>query len=95
MAMSVGFDDFKKIRSDPSLAPLQRDERFEKIMAKFDEPIINERARARTHTQTQSCHWLRPCGCAACAWLRTTGWRNRRARAQVLKAFGKLFGGKK
>ena len=34
VAMSVGFDDYKKIRTDPSLGPLQKDERFDSVMNK-------------------------------------------------------------
>lgn len=44
VAMLVGFDDFAKIRSDSSLKALRESERFNKIMDKFDEPLINPAA---------------------------------------------------
>ncbi len=44
VAMSVGFDDFKKIRTDPSLRALQASDKFKKLIDKYDEPFINESA---------------------------------------------------
>jgi hypothetical protein len=44
VAMSVGFDDFRKIRSDPSLKALQASDKFKKLLDKYDEPFINEAA---------------------------------------------------
>ena len=44
VAMSVGFDDFAKIRSDPSLRTLQASDKFKKLLDKYDEPFINESA---------------------------------------------------
>lgn len=43
VAMSAGFDDYKKIRSDPSLSALQG-EAFNKLLDKYDEPWINDSA---------------------------------------------------
>mmetsp|Transcript_7076 Transcript_7076/g.23451 ORF Transcript_7076/g.23451 Transcript_7076/m.23451 type:complete len:301 (+) Transcript_7076:25-927(+) len=43
-AMRVGFDDYRKIRNDKSLAFLQQLEGFKPIMNKYDEPLINENA---------------------------------------------------
>ena len=44
VAMSVGFDDFEKIRQDPSLRALQASDKFAKLLDKYDEPLINESA---------------------------------------------------
>lgn len=43
VALSVGFDDFAKVRSDPSLAAL-RGEKMEKLIGKYDESLFNEGA---------------------------------------------------
>lgn len=45
--MAAGFEDYAKIRSDPSLAAIRAPENakaFKKMMDKYDEPIINEAA---------------------------------------------------
>lgn len=41
VAMSVGFDDFDKIRKDPSLKALQSSDKFKKLMDKYDEPVFD------------------------------------------------------
>ena len=43
-ALMSGFDDYKKVRSDPQLAMLRDDDRFDTMMDKFDEPWINMNA---------------------------------------------------
>jgi len=42
--LKAGFDDFKKVRSDPNLAPLRTDSRFLPVLEKYDEPVINREA---------------------------------------------------
>mmetsp|Transcript_36272 Transcript_36272/g.43806 ORF Transcript_36272/g.43806 Transcript_36272/m.43806 type:complete len:334 (+) Transcript_36272:68-1069(+) len=44
ICMRSGFEDYKKIRSDPSLANLRESEDFKPLMDKYDEPFINENA---------------------------------------------------
>ena len=43
-ALMSGFDDYKKVRSDPQLALLRDDDKFDVMMDKFDEPWINMNA---------------------------------------------------
>lgn len=43
-ALAAGFDDYDKVRSDPNLANLRKDEGFNALVNKYDEPIINENA---------------------------------------------------
>ncbi|CAD7695572.1 unnamed protein product [Ostreobium quekettii] len=43
-ALSSGFDDFDKVRTDANLAALSNTEGFEQLIRKYDEPIINENA---------------------------------------------------
>nr|GEW07104.1 hypothetical protein [Tanacetum cinerariifolium] len=43
-AMQSGFEDFKRIRSDPDLENIRKSEGFEPLMQKFDESFINENA---------------------------------------------------
>ncbi|XP_020095820.1 uncharacterized protein LOC109715296 [Ananas comosus] len=43
-AMEAGYEDFKRIRSDPDLANLRASKEFEPLMKKFDESFINENA---------------------------------------------------
>lgn len=40
-AMNSGFEDFKKIRSDPNLEAVRDQPVFEETMNKYDEPVIN------------------------------------------------------
>ena len=42
--MAAGWNDYKKIRTDPSLSGVQQDPRFTQLMDKFDEPLINQNA---------------------------------------------------
>ena len=42
--MGSGWRDFKKIRTDPSLANVQKAPGFKPMMDKFDEPLINDNA---------------------------------------------------
>lgn len=43
-ALKGGFEDFKRIRTDPDLANIRASEEFEPLMKKFDESFINENA---------------------------------------------------
>ncbi|KAL7597320.1 protein MET1, chloroplastic [Lactuca sativa] len=43
-ALKAGFEDFKRIRSDPDLENVRKSEGFEALMQKFDESFINENA---------------------------------------------------
>lgn len=43
-ALKVGFEDFKRIRTDPDLANIRTSEKFEALMKRFDESFINENA---------------------------------------------------
>ncbi|XP_051142900.1 protein MET1, chloroplastic [Andrographis paniculata] len=43
-ALKDGFEDFKRIRSDPDLENVRKSEDFEPLMKKFDESFINENA---------------------------------------------------
>ncbi|KAJ9153314.1 hypothetical protein P3X46_026764 [Hevea brasiliensis] len=43
-AMLAGFEDFKRIRTDPDLASLRTSEEFEPLLKRFDESFINENA---------------------------------------------------
>nr|GMD21572.1 ruBisCO large subunit-binding protein subunit beta, chloroplastic [Ipomoea batatas] len=43
-ALEAGFEDFKRVRTDPDLAGLRASEDFEPLLKKFDESFINENA---------------------------------------------------
>ncbi|KAJ0982550.1 hypothetical protein J5N97_010805 [Dioscorea zingiberensis] len=43
-AMKAGYEDFKRIRTDPDLANVRASEEFEPLMKKYDESFINENA---------------------------------------------------
>ncbi|KAK9079009.1 hypothetical protein SSX86_000678 [Deinandra increscens subsp. villosa] len=43
-AMQAGYEDFKRIRTDPDLENLRKSEEFESLMKQFDESFINENA---------------------------------------------------
>lgn len=43
-AMNCGFEDYQKIRSDKNLANLRQSPKFEPLVEKYDEPVINWRA---------------------------------------------------
>ncbi|GMI92914.1 hypothetical protein HRI_002960700 [Hibiscus trionum] len=43
-ALQAGFEDFKRIRTDPDLANLKNSEQFEPLLKRFDESFINENA---------------------------------------------------
>ncbi|KAG9452022.1 hypothetical protein H6P81_004926 [Aristolochia fimbriata] len=43
-ALKEGYEDFKRIRTDPDLANLRNTEEFEPLMKRFDESFINESA---------------------------------------------------
>jgi hypothetical protein len=45
-SLLAGFEDFKKVRSDPNLAKLREDPGFTPLINKFDEPVINTEAVA-------------------------------------------------
>lgn len=36
--LELGYDDFRQLRSDPDLAPLREDERFEGLLKRFEKP---------------------------------------------------------
>ncbi|KAL0034948.1 hypothetical protein WJX79_001966 [Trebouxia sp. C0005] len=40
-AMRAGFEQFGKIRSDPNLDNLRKNERFQKMVDQYDEPVFN------------------------------------------------------
>jgi len=41
LAMSAGFEDYPKVRSDKNLAKLRTNPKFEKLINAYDEPVIN------------------------------------------------------
>ncbi|CAK7339072.1 unnamed protein product [Dovyalis caffra] len=43
-ALEAGFEDFKRIRTDPDLSNLRKSEEFEPLLKRFDESFINENA---------------------------------------------------
>lgn len=43
-AMQAGYEDYKRIRTDPDLANLRTSEEFEILLKRFDESFINESA---------------------------------------------------
>jgi hypothetical protein len=43
-ALSSGFEQYSKVRSDPNLDNLRKSPKFKTIINKYDEPIINENA---------------------------------------------------
>jgi len=43
-ALKQGFDDYRKIRTDPNLEKLRASEEFTKLINQYDEPILNENA---------------------------------------------------
>lgn len=43
-AMEAGFEDFRKIRTDPNLEGVRANPKFDKLIVKYDEPVINENA---------------------------------------------------
>ncbi|KAM0951891.1 putative PDZ domain, tetratricopeptide-like helical domain superfamily, PDZ superfamily [Dioscorea sansibarensis] len=43
-ALKAGYEDFKRIRTDPDLANVRTSEEFEPLMKKYDESFINENA---------------------------------------------------
>ena len=40
-AMRAGFEQFGKIRSDPNLDNIRKNERFQKMVDQYDEPVFN------------------------------------------------------
>ena len=40
-SMRSGFEQFQKIRTDPNLDNLRKDERFKKMVDKYDEPVFD------------------------------------------------------
>ena len=40
-AMRAGFEQFGKIRSDPNLDNLRKNERFKKMVDQYDEPVFD------------------------------------------------------
>lgn len=40
-AMRAGFEQFGKIRTDPNLENLRKNERFNKIVDRYDEPVFD------------------------------------------------------
>lgn len=43
-ALEAGFENFKRIRTDPDLENLRTSDEFEKLLSRFDESFINENA---------------------------------------------------
>ncbi|KAG8100592.1 hypothetical protein GUJ93_ZPchr0013g37691 [Zizania palustris] len=43
-AMKAGYEDFKRIRTDPDLENLRKTEEFDALLKKYDESFINENA---------------------------------------------------
>ncbi|XP_022153815.1 protein MET1, chloroplastic [Momordica charantia] len=43
-ALEAGFEDFKRVRTDPDLSTLRTSEEFEPLVKRFDESFINENA---------------------------------------------------
>ncbi|TVU41577.1 hypothetical protein EJB05_15107 [Eragrostis curvula] len=43
-ALKAGYEDFKRIRTDPDLANLRKSEEFETLLKNYDESFINESA---------------------------------------------------
>ncbi|XP_010534850.1 PREDICTED: uncharacterized protein LOC104810318 [Tarenaya hassleriana] len=43
-ALKAGYEDFKRIRSDPDLENIRKSEEFDKLLKNFDESFINESA---------------------------------------------------
>ncbi|XP_052186116.1 protein MET1, chloroplastic [Diospyros lotus] len=43
-ALEAGFEDFKRIRTDPDLANIRASEEFDPLLKRFDESFINENA---------------------------------------------------
>lgn len=43
-AMEAGFEDFKRIRTDPDLENIRKSEEFQPLLNKYDESFINENA---------------------------------------------------
>ncbi|KAK7247265.1 hypothetical protein RIF29_42145 [Crotalaria pallida] len=43
-ALNAGFEDFKRIRTDPDLANVRKSEEFDPLVKRFDESFINENA---------------------------------------------------
>jgi hypothetical protein len=43
-AMNCGFEDYAKVRSDKNLAGLRSSPKFDTLVEKYDEPVINWRA---------------------------------------------------
>ncbi|GER41207.1 protein binding protein [Striga asiatica] len=43
-AMEAGFEDFKRVRTDPDLENIRKSEDFDPLLKKFDESFINENA---------------------------------------------------
>lgn len=43
-ALQSGYEDFKRIRTDPDLANLRKSEEFDTLLKRFDESFINESA---------------------------------------------------
>lgn len=43
-SLEAGFEDFKRIRTDPDVANLRKSEEFESLLKRFDESFINENA---------------------------------------------------
>ncbi|XP_075493551.1 protein MET1, chloroplastic [Primulina tabacum] len=43
-ALKDGFEDFKRIRTDPDLANVRKTDEFESLLKKYDESFINENA---------------------------------------------------
>lgn len=43
-ALSAGFEQYNKVRTDPNLEVLRKSPKFKKLIDQYDEPIINDSA---------------------------------------------------
>ena len=43
-AMSAGFEQYSKIRSDPNLDNLRKSPKFKELIDRYDEPVFNDNA---------------------------------------------------
>jgi hypothetical protein len=47
-ALSLGFEDYAKVRSDPNLAKLRTSPKFDDVLNAYDEPVFNTEALKAT-----------------------------------------------
>ena len=60
-ALAAGYDDFKTVRTDKSLANLRKSKKFTSLINRYDEPLINEGAiKCGLHPHTCSGYRAQP-----------------------------------